>query len=584
MDIELSRDEDSVTSLAVAHADDDAVVAFAGINSSQKDQLEGNNQHLRSFRVAYPPRKAAAVTETDTETEAGAEKTTSSKEVSSQKTVPLSRASLFRKPATKPAKGQKIDTYQRLLRLSPWKGQDVPRIAAIATGLAPAGEIVLFKVTTTPGESDIIARIQLDDKEEAEDIDIIDLEDGKFRVAYTNGINVSTFDISTKTKSKVSPDVRTIYTIPSRAKMRPKFRTLRFLSQSTLLLLQNAPNRSGCELLLLSMPSSGTAQGTVVRRRKLPKAMKIGLGLDVCNLGENATKERQYVVAVSGSDQSIDVSTLEYSPKKGYGALRPYTTLRDVHPFSMTKLCFSTFIPPAHPVTADVRPQFVKLASISMGNTVVVHTLPLTPWPSTSRTPRYVLVKPGHPEFWETAFSGLMALLIIALACFLLQAFTEIRGGTPPYLGAKDWLPSHVREWIARPYMFDYNIPGRVIPDHPPSSVPQIKVQDESLRNLISARRSAGAIDLASDTAPQPPAIFVRDEGTAVAAYTAEGAEALIQKETARKWEELHEEEREKWKKRLIEAGHWALEEGEGVLEGVFFSQIGGIIADAVLR
>jgi glycyl-tRNA synthetase len=132
--------------------------------------------------------------------------------------------------------------------------------------------------------------------------------------------------------------------------------------------------------------------------------------------------------------------------------------------------------------------------------------------------------------------------------------------------------------------MFDYNIHGRVIPDHPPSSVPQIKVQDESLRNLISARRSAGAIDLASDTAPQPPAIFVRDEGTAVAAYTAEGAEALIQKETARKWEELHEEEREKWKKRLIEAGHWALEEGEGVLEGVFFSQIGGIIADAVLR
>ncbi|KAJ9351608.1 hypothetical protein C8Q69DRAFT_479441 [Paecilomyces variotii] len=587
VDIELSRDEDSVTSLAAAHADDESVVAFAGINSSQKEQLEGNNQHLRSFRVAYPPRKStAAVTGPEANAEGEVEKeTTSASTVSKQqKTVPLSRASLFRNPTTKPAKGQKIDTYQRILRLSPWRGPDAPRIGAVATGLAPSGEIVLFNVTTTPSESDILARIQLGAGEEAEDLDIIDLEDGNFRVAYTDGVQVSIFDISSKSKSNTSPEIRSVYTMP-KTKTRPKLRALRLLSPWAVLVLQNAPNRSGCELAVLSIPPSGPAQATVIRRRKLPRSMKIGLGLDVSNLGENETKERQYVLAVSGSDQSIGVYTLDYSPKKGYSAPRPYTTLRDVHPFSMTKLCFSTFTPPAHPVTAAVGPQYLKLASVSMGNTVVVHTFPLIPWPPPSRTPRYLLVKPGHPETWDTIFSSFIALLVVVLACFLLQAFTEIRGGTPPYLGATDWLSPRVRAWIARPYMFDHHIPGRVVPDiTPPSPIPQIKVQDESLRKLLSARRAAGAIDLASDTAPQPPAIFVRDEGTAISAYTAQGAEALIQQETARKWEDLHEEEREKWKKRLIEAGHWAIEEGEAVLKGVFFSQIGEIIGGAIAR
>ncbi|GAD97938.1 conserved hypothetical protein [Paecilomyces variotii No. 5] len=592
VDIELSRDEDSVTSLAAAHADDESVVAFAGINSSEKEQLQGNNQHLRSFRVAYPPRKKTAVTEPETDAEgetAAAEvekETTSVEEVTPQKkTVPLSRASLFRNPTVKPAKGQKIDTYQRILRLSPWRGPDAPRIAAIATGLAPSGEIVLFNVTTMPSESDILARIQLGAGEEAEDVDIIDLEDGTFRVAYTNGTEVSTFDISPKSKSSASPEVRTVYTMPKTTKMRPKFRALRLLSPWALLLLQNAPNRSGCQLAVLSIPSSGNAQATVVRRRKLPRSMKIGLGLDVSNLGENETKERQYVLAVSGSDQSIAVYTLDYHPKKGYSAPRPYTTLRDVHPFSMTKLCFSTFTPPAHPITAAPGPQYLKLASVSMGNTVVVHTFPLIPWPPTSRTARYLLVKPGHPEAWDTIFSSFVALVVVALVCFFLQAFTEIRGGIPPYLGATDWLPPRVRDWIARPYMFEHHLPGRVVPDvTPPSSIPQIKVHDESLRKLLSARRAAGAVDLASDTAPQPPSIFVRDESTAISVYTAQGAEALIQQETARKWEDLREDEREKWKKRLIEAGQWTIEEGETVLKGVFFGQIGQIIGDAIAR
>ncbi|KAL1969044.1 hypothetical protein VTN77DRAFT_878 [Rasamsonia byssochlamydoides] len=590
VDIELSRDEDSVTSLAVAQADDESIVALAGINSSQAEQQQGNNQHLRSFRLEYPPRKSV------NGDDAAAEK---QQEQRPRKTTPLARTSLF-KTIHKPKRGEKIDTYQRLLRLSPWKGADAPRIAAIATGLAPSGEIVLFNVTPNPQPSDVIGRIRLGDGEEAEDVDIIDIDDGKFQVAYTNGVDVFTFEISPSRKSEAAPNIKPVYTMPfpdSRAKVktRPKFRALRFLSPKTLLLLQNAPDRGGCELVGLSLPSSleGSALGKVSQRKKLRKSMKIGLGLDVCNLGESPDKERQYIIAVAGSDQSIEVFTLEYSPKKkGYGRFQRYTTLADVHPFSMTKICFSAFQPPTHPVTSAVLPQYVKLASVSLGNTVVVHTFPLSPFPEgQTRTPRYVLKSPGRSETWETAFSCFVALLIIGISCFLLQAFTEIRGGVPAYLGAADWLPERVRQMIARPYMFEHGWPQSRTDILPGSAeVPQVQTpQKKVLRDILNARRRAATSSISAELedtiAPhhRHPAIIVRDDGSvlSVEEVTADAADAaeLAKRINARRWEDLREEERNKWKRRLSEAGHWSVEEGEQILEGILFGQLAAAAA-----
>lgn len=598
-------------------------MALAGINSSQAEQQKGNNQHLRSFRLEYPPRKAAAAAEGDT----GKKKDKKDKKEEIRKTTALSRASLFRTKTQKPAPGQKIDTYQRILRLSPWRGADAPRIGAIATGLAPSGEIVLFNAATpTPSESDVLGRIRLGDGEEAEDVDIIDLDDDekknggkKFKVAYTNGVDVFTFEISSSKRSNASPEVSCVYTVPfsdyyAKSKARPKFRALRFLSPTTLLLLQNAPDRAGCELVVLSLPSpssssssrSGGAKGgdgpsgAIIRRKKLRKSIKIGLGLDVCNLGANPDGERQFIIAVSGSDQSIEVLTLEYSPKnkknsksKGYDKLRSYTTLRDVHPFSMTKICFSPFTPPPYPVTGSVPPQYVQIASVSMGNTVVVHTFPLSPFPTVyTREPRYVLVTPGYSPAWETAYSGLVALLIVAISCFLLQAFTEIRGGTPPYLGATEWLPPSIREMVARPYMFEGGLPGRYVDDRlayesgaPGQQVPKAQVR-QTLRDLLSARRAAASVvDL--DRAPES-AIIVRDEGdTSISAHVASthDEEAEVAAETvrgARRWEDLRPEERESWKRKLINAGQWAVEEGEEVLKGVLFAELAGAVEGAV--
>ena len=48
-----------------------------------------------------------------------------------------------------------------------------------------------------------------------------------------------------------------------------------------------------------------------------------------------------------------------------------------------------------------------------------------------------------------------------------------------------------------------------------------------------------------------------------------------------KKWEELQKHEKEVWKKRLIDAGEWAIEEGESVLKGIFFSGLGAAVGAA---
>ena len=616
-EIQLSRDEDSVTSMAVANASEDSVVTLAGINSSMAEQKRDNNQHLRSFKLDLPGKGRGNV-ETATAT---------------AESNMLSRASLFR---TKGAKAGS-DTYQRVVRLSPWKGDGAktPRVAAITTGLAPSGEIVFFEATSKPTESDVIGRIQLGDKEEAEDVDIIDLaggkKDGKFRVAYTNGIDVFTCQISSATRANASPEVSCVYTTPlpdggKGTRSRPKFRVLRFLSPTSLLLLQNAPDRNGSELVVLDLPSPGekkTKPAAIVRRKKLRRTIKIGLGLDVCNLGASPeTKQQQTVIAVTGSDQSIEVLTLEYDPRKGYGKIQPYTSLHDVHPFSMTKICFSAFTPPAHPITPEVGPQYVKLASVSMGNTVVVHTLPLSPFPATSRTPRYVL---AIPEPWTNllSFTAVLAILVVAI---LLQGVMEIRGGSPSYLGVSEWLPPHLRDIVAGPAVtlpppvksVDDPLASITSASSPPSSFSSpssatttttISVMPntprQSLRDLLHARQD---IEPNTDIVPSTPSniIVVRcttsDDGSTdevvIETLPADSKEEEEEEEpeqhqqqeksrsNMRRWEQLGEEQKTIWKQRLINAGHWTVEEGEAILTGVLFSEycglIGGLVRDGL--
>ncbi|KAL4734304.1 hypothetical protein BDV11DRAFT_209503 [Aspergillus similis] len=581
VDVELSRDEDSVTSLAAAQSNDTSIVTFAGINSSLALQKENKNQHLRSFRIDYPPRRTNSV----------------SAEFSKPgQTVELSRESVFRTVAG--SKGTP-DTYQRITRLSPWKCEGATRIAAITTGLASSGEIVFFNANTMkPGEGDVIGRIRLKSDEEAEDIDIAgqDEEKSLFPVAYTNGVDVFTCRISPETRSNAAPDVRCVYSPPANTNgkgSRPKFRALRFLSPTTLLLLQNAPNRKGCKLIILDLrPTiSSSSQATIIRHYKLRKSINIGLGLDVCNLEPDPSNKQQSIIAVSGSDQSLEILTVDFDssrqhrPAAGYSQIQRYTTIRDVHPFSMTRICFSHFAPPPAPVTPETPPQYVKLASVSMGNTVVVHTFPLSPTPPSSRNPRYVLVRPGESELLTGFSSTLAAALSIVLVIFLLQAFTEIRGVMPPYLGITEYLPPDIRTKIAVPY----NAP---LPHFPSSPTPILQTQalpspsaaleepqPRSLRDIIPDSEASLLISrdpfsnkLVIETLAFHPSSLPHQPDSDAEVIP----ESDLTSHPARQWTDLSVEERQFWKTHLINAGFWdqQKDEDEFILNRVFFGEL----------
>ena len=594
------------------------MIALVGLNSSMAEQKRDNNRHLRSFKIDLA-RKADEEAKVK-KGEYGTEKKTTVRAESSL----LSRASLFR---TKGAKAGS-DTYQRVVRLSPWRrrkgddGQELDgeetRVAAITTGLAPSGEIVFFQATEKPTESDVIGRIQLGDGEEAEDVDIIDLtlqnngkgngKDKSFRVAYTNGVDVFTCQISSGTKANTSPEVDCVYTTPlpekGAKKSRPKFRALRFLSPAALLLLQNAPDRSGCELVVLELPSP-TPNGenkekksaTVIRRKKLRRTIKIGLGLGVCNLGpspdtQQHQQQQQSIIAITGSDQSIELLTLDHDPGKngqqGLGGIKHYITLRDVHPFSVTSISFSNFIPPSSSRTVEPQEQqqqqqqqqqqYVKLASVSMGNTVVVHTLPLTHVGGQ----RYVL---SVPETWTT-LSGSTALItvLVLLLGVLLQGILEISGGSPTHLGVGKWIPAQVRDIVVAPSSSyqDPLISVSAEPEPEPSATATTTVsvvpnfQRQTLRDIILTRQDA-------DT---PSAILVRcssDDNNKneiiIETVPPENQDQDNDKgETLLKsWEHLPEDQRALWKQRLIDAGHWTVAEGEAILTGVLFSECCGI-------
>lgn len=71
-------------------------------------------------------------------------------------------------------------------------------------------------------------------------------------------------------------------------------------------------------------------------------------------------------------------------------------------------------------------------------------------------------------------------------------------------------------------------------------------------------------------------------EGTELSTEVHEGTAEVIKRHTeARQWEELSEEERHYWRKKLTDAGMWAVGEGETILKSIFFGNVAGAIGAA---
>ncbi|OQO04699.1 hypothetical protein B0A48_09622 [Cryoendolithus antarcticus] len=577
IEVDLSRDEDSVQSLA-SLATKDGLITFAGINSSQAEQNAGKNEHFRSFEIKYPPRKKQKTEDAVTE--------------------PKPRASLIGKRAAfKQEPAAKSERYQRLLRLSPVHRQSAEgsrRIGAIASGLAKQAEVVVFNATTpTPETADVIARIEPEDDAEVVDLDIANTGNNEFSLTYCTDHDIFEqsyqYDFATKTAQKTPKGPRRIHSMPDGegAGLKHKFRCLRFLDSQNVIALVNKADKKGTELRVFHLYPTGPA--SMILQMQLPSHVKQAVSMDVCALDADSKGDRQIAVAVAGQDISIETWTLNYTRSTDtFSRFQSYQSVRDVHAHQMTKICFSPFHSPVRtpapsptadgqttaPQTETVQnpgPQHLKLASVSYGNTVVVDAFPLSPLNPKDRNSRYILqdhAAKTRRQYLNYAFAAFIVLMIGVL----FQAYLTLApsASTSSLSGL---LPPGARPIVEKPIHAAHDAASAIS-----SSIPT---------NIPGVQRLA---DLLSHSTHSSKALIVRDSpmGTDLSVDAHVDKEALLKEHVeAKHWDELHEHQQAEWKRRLIDAGRWAESEGESVLKGVMWSSYAGFVggvAGEVLR
>ncbi|KAK3937254.1 hypothetical protein QBC46DRAFT_393125 [Diplogelasinospora grovesii] len=548
-ELDLSRDEDSVTSLAVAgtRRRNNSLLVYAGINSSPDNLKKGKNEHFRVFSVEQ-----------------------ASKTKSTPKISEVSRHSLFTSTSTD------TDTYQRLLRLSPtYPGsENTQQIGAVATGLSKEPHIAVFDIPSTgTGAPKLRGNLQL--AREAMDLDIIQVSEDEWQLVYCDDYEMYTLNIGPKGNSTDGPKL--VFTMPdddSTGRGRPSFRCIRYLTPTFVLCLSNIKG-GGAVLQGFRLPKA--EQGDEARARlaasaHLPKKnVQRAMGMAVRNLSPPQTPtqkqgDTQFVIAITAQDSSITLFTLEHQTMADISLivnLYPVTTLKEVHPGPISGLTFS-------PLTAKNQ-STLKLASIgSMGNTCVVHSLPLKKWTDKAgntrrggppRSPRYILaLKSQTPSI--TGLIIFTALLTLLVGLFV-QGWLEVKGIAHPRIGARSITPA---SWHSP----NYKMAG------------DIHTHPHGHRGFLAEYLAEH--QLGGTGAEAGKKVLVLDENP----VGAEGGDIKVERHdeithaAAKEWQDLRPEERQAWKEKLKAAGHWGEEMGETIFKGILFSELGGLVGAMV--
>lgn len=522
-------------------ASKDGLIALTGINSSEAEQKAGKNEHLRAFEVRFPKRPAKE----------GGDK-------QDGKISLIGKSSLF-----KPATGPKPEQYQRLLRLSPPQRNPAgaKRIGVACTGLAKhPSQMIVFDASRVPAKpSEIINPLLLDD--EVADVDISVVSPSEFSIVWCSDYNVFeqtvTYDFQTRKSSLTPTGPRRMHEIRNKdasgkTRTRPKYRSVRFLTDHHVLLLANSANKSGAELFIMHVYPTGPA--AVLFHKVLPSHIKQAVGMDVCALDSDEIGSRQFVVAIAGQDISIEVYTINYVRQTDtFTPFKSFTTLREVHPLQMTSIRFAPFFPPPPAKEgARVPAQYIRLASVSMGNTVLVDTFSIQTLDS-KKDSRYVLSHPSTEKWTKISFSVLIPFLVLIMAVLLQSVFFPQHSQM-----TLNHLPGPVRS------VFD-NFPIRRLQVE--ASVDKVT---HSLRDILKSHSSEGA---------SSKAVVLRGGTTDLGLEVVHDTEEYLKKDTsAKRWEQLQEHEKHRWREALIRAGQWTVDEGESVLKGILFSSYAGIV------
>lgn len=536
---ELSAQEDSVATLAVGGTRRDRTAdVFAGVNGTPENCKRGESQHFRIFGLAQPA------------------PTASSPKTSGVRFSETARETLFA--------STDADTFQRRLRLSqPFQNQHAAQLGAISTGFAKKHQIAIFDVPAS-GAARWKPRGRLETPNEAMDLDVIQTGPDTYQLAYCDDHEIYTVDVS---KSEVS-EPRSVYNLTAEDDgPRPAFKSLRYLSPGFVFAVANNAGGKGVALHGYRLPKKEEEQARLAVVKQLPKSVSRSTGLAIRNLtppgaSDEKQGDSQYVVAVSGQDSSISLYTLDYQETVGVDLLTnlaPFHTIESAHPQAITGLSFSTFIPP-NGKKSDVS---LKLASVSLGQTAVVHSIPLKKFvekplsrPGTPvKVTRYVVAIPSKGESHKGL---LLTLTLMVLAMALIgQALLEAFHIQEPILGTNRYLPA---SWTK---------PLRVTRSGP-----------------VLGSKSFGDL-LETVTPAEHEKVFIRHEDLGeVGLDGLPAVKAHIHNEEthgpAKSWDELESHEQQAWKQHLKKTGHWVEDMGETIFKGILFGEIGGAIGAVV--
>ncbi|KAK3065781.1 hypothetical protein LTS18_002402, partial [Coniosporium uncinatum] len=239
-------------------------------------------------------------------------------------------------------------------------------------------------------------------------------------------------------------------------------------------------------------------------------------------------------------------------------------------------------------------PQSIRLASTSMGNTLVVDHFSLSPLNPKKWNGRYILLSPSSALYNEALLYGQS---LLSVACILLAGLMLFQSGLDYFLGGPEnsisIFPDSIRQYIALAPKNASN--ERLIMSEGAEGVKKAVIEPliethhklkDLLHQLPHLHTSHDSSAPSTHPPPEAKAVIVR-AGADSADLSTEvhhtSPEEVLKKETqARRWAELTEEERAKWRHRLVEAGEWTVQEGETILKGILFSEYAGIVGEAV--
>jgi prolactin regulatory element-binding protein len=230
----------------------------------------------------------------------------------------------------------------------------------------------------------------------------------------------------------------------------------------------------------------------------------------------------------------------------------------------MTKVVFAPFSKTA------TGPQYLRLATTSLGNTISVETFTAIEISAGKREARHVIQTARTRRLYAGATYLVIAMVVAAIA-LMLQSLIDPEGSL-----TRSLVPAQFQNTAGKTFGEAHRAKRHAAVLNNVDA-PAVKVE-RRIRDLLHLHNPS----MGSETSQTEKALVIHHDADAEELSTEVhegGHEEVLKKHAqAKSWDQLSKEDQALWKKKLRDAGMWTVEEGEAILKSIFFGQIGGII------